>query len=204
MSLPDAQAARGAARPHSPPAPRAPLSSPRWRTQTSALQRGAQSHPRPQARPGPCRRAARPSGTEPPRRRRAALCPCGAGWGEEESSLHPLPRPARKRAKSSPNKFSAAAAAGCSESPPPSLGQPVGQPPGFGYKLRHPLLFDTPPPLLFLAPLFLGVLFMGCPLVMGVPDGKGMEATKLLAMPPCQPTPKLAGLCCSDANPDLA
>lgn len=60
------------------------------------------------------------------------------------------------------------------------------------------------PPLLFLAPLFLGVLFMGCPLVMGVPDGKGMEATKLLAMPPCQPTPKLAGLCCSDANPDLA
>lgn len=62
--------------------------------------------------------------------------------------------------------------------------------------LLHPLL-------LFLAPLFLGVLFMGCTSVMGVPDGKGMEATKPHAMPPCQPTPRLAGLCCSDANPDV-
>lgn len=136
---------RGARRVHTHlPLRGPPLSSPRWRTRTSALQRGAHSHPRPQAGPGPCRRAARPSGTEPPRRRRAALCPCGAGWGEEE--------------KQPPTASQAGAQAGQVLSK-----QVLGS--GSGWVLREPsaqpwaargsaprLRLQTSPPLLFYTP----------------------------------------------------
>lgn len=82
---PGVRAARGAARPHSPPAPRAPLRSPRWLTPTSALRRGAQSHPdRRPARAVQTGRAPAGHRAVPPPPRRALPLPGGVERGGEQ------------------------------------------------------------------------------------------------------------------------
>lgn len=147
--------------------------------------RGGQSSSRPQAaraaqtgRPPAGHRAA------PPPLRRAL--PLRAGWGEEGSSLHPLPRSGRARDQSSRTSSQRRWRLGAPAQPRAAR---AGRPPGtagFGYK-RPP-----PAPQLFLAPLFLGVCFTGRAPVMGTLMGKvGSHQTRANAPP--TPSPPQAG-----------
>lgn len=181
MALPGS-AARGAARPHSPPAPRAPLRSPRWLTQTSALRRGAQSHPdRRPARAVQTGRAPAGHRAVPPPPRRALPLPGGVERGGEQ------PPPASQAGALTGQVFSKQALGsrlGAQRALRPALGSPRVSPQAQG-RLRLQTFLPTsstaPTPQLFLASLFLGVCFMGSTLVMEVPDEKGVEATKPLA-----------------------
>lgn len=179
------RAARGAARPHSPSAARAPRRSPRWRMQTSSRNgsggrrrpararrsaaRKRSPHPRPQARPAAQRSA-----------------PPGRGGERRKGTSTRFPGRAA-RAKSSPNKLRRPA--GCSERPPPSRGRPAGSaPPHRWLRLQTftPPSRPRPPALATVSTAL--PCFRGPTPEMGIPMGKVCKPRPLPAHP------RLAGL----------
>lgn len=86
----------------------------------------------------------------------------------------------------------------------PASGSPWVSPQASVTNFATPSFSTPPPPPAIFSTALPRCSFHGTHFRMGVPDGKGIDATKPFAMPPCQSTPQLAGLCCSDANPDLA
>lgn len=166
----------GAARPHSPPAPRAPLRSPRWRARSSSRHGrggpgalGAEGSPHPDRRPpGPRRRAARPPGTEPPRRRCAALCPCGRGGERRGAASTRFPGPAARGANPREHARSGGRAWVLRRALRPALGSARGSAPRHS-RLR--LQTSTPcPPAIFSSALP-RCLFHGTRASDGDPDG---------------------------------
>lgn len=172
-----------------------PLRGPRFARRAGGHRRalcGAERNPIPDRRPARAVQTGRaPAGHQaaPPPPPRCVL-PLRGGVGRGGEQPPPAPQ-AGARAGQILSKQALGSRLGARRALRPALGSLRVSPQAQG-RLR---LQTSPPPCtalhkLFLAPLFLGVCFMGSTLVMGVPDGKGVEATKPLVHAPLPAHPQ--------------